>query len=64
MSDEKRKVEKDPNSIPSYIVEAISNISPDFLLRSESSPSYPIETFNISEILNSSKKKERKRKRI
>ena len=62
MSDEKRKVEKDPNSIPSYIVEAISNISPDFLLRSESSPSYPIETFNISEILNSSKKKKEKEK--
>ena len=55
MSKEK-KDKKENKSIPSNIIEAITSISPEYLIRSESSPSYPIETFNIIEKLDSSKK--------
>ena len=51
---DKRK--KEENTIPSKIVESINSLSPEYLLRCESSPAYPIETFDISEKLDSSKK--------
>ena len=58
MSEEKRKF-KDNNGIPSYIIDAITSLNPDYLIRSESSPSYPIETFNIADKLDSSRKKKK-----
>ena len=62
MNAEKRKGNKNPDSIPSYIVDAIISLNAEPFLRSESSPSYPIETFNISEKLDSSKKIKEKEK--
>ena len=58
MSEEKRKF-KDNNGIPSYIIDAITSLNPDYLIRSESSPSYPIETFNVADKLDSSRKKKK-----
>ena len=60
MSEMKRKIDKEQPSIPSYIIDAISSITPEFLFRSESSPAYPTETFNISEKLDNSKKEKEK----
>ena len=60
MSKEKRKPEE--NGIPSNILDAISYLSPEYLIRSESSPSYPIANFNISAKLDSSKKMKNKEK--
>ena len=62
MNAEKIKGNKNNDSIPSYIVEAITSLNPEPFLKSESSPSYPIETFNISEKLDSSKKEKEKEK--
>ena len=62
MNAEKRKGNKDNDSIPNYIVDAITSLNTEPFLRSESSPSYPIETFNISEKLDSSKKNKEKEK--
>ena len=59
MSKEKRKLED--NSIPSYMVDAITSLSPEYLIRSESSPSYLIENFDISEKLDNSKKKKKEK---
>ena len=60
MSKEERKPEE--NSIPSYIIDAITSLSPEYLIRSESSPSYLMANFNISTKLDSSKKKKNKEK--
>ena len=62
MNEEKRKRNKNNDSIPSYIVDAITSLNAEAFLRSESSPSYPIETFNIPEKLDSSKKNKEKEK--
>ena len=62
MKAEKRKGNKNNDSIPNYIVDAITSLNAEPFLRSESSPSYPIETFNISEKLDSSKKNKEKEK--
>ena len=62
MNEEKRKRNKNNDSIPSYIVDAITSLNAEAFLRSESSPSYPIETFNIPEKLDSSKKIKKKKK--
>ena len=57
-----KKEQKDNSTIPSYIIDAITSISQEYLLRSESSPACPIETFNIEEKLDSSKKNKIKEK--
>ena len=57
------KVEKDklkPNSIPPYIVEAISSLPTDRIFRSESCPACPFETFDIQEKLDENLKKREK----
>ena len=57
------KVAKDklkPNSIPPYIVEAISSLPPDRIFRSESCPPCPFETFDIQEKLDENLKKREK----
>ena len=56
MSKEKTKI-KEKSGIPSYLVDAIASINPDFLLRCESAPSYPIETFRVSDKLDNNRKK-------
>ena len=64
MSEEKRNRNIENNKgIPLKIYDAITSLSPEFLLRSESSPSYPIETFNISEDLDNSKQLEKKKEK-
>jgi hypothetical protein len=40
----------------------LTSLNSEAFLRSESSPSYPIETFNIPEKLDSSKKIKKKKK--
>ena len=60
------KAEKDKlksNKIPPQIVESISSITTERILRSESCPSYPLETFDIQEKLDESLKKKRKSER-
>ena len=48
------------STIPPHIVEAISALPPERIIRSESCPSYPLETFNIQEKLDESLKKKDK----
>ena len=60
MREDKKKHEE--KTIPSHIVEAINTLNPEFLFRYESSPAYPIETFDISQKLDSSKKVKKKEK--
>ena len=58
MSEEKKNQEKN-EGIPFHIYDAITSLSPEFLInmiRSQSSPSYQIESFVISDILDNSKK--------
>ena len=62
MSDKNKKEEEKPGSIPNEIIDAISSLDPELLFRSESSPPCPIENFNISEMLDESKKKKEKEK--
>ena len=57
MSDNNKKEEEKPGSIPNKIIDAISSLDPELLFRSDSSPPCPIENFNISEMLDESKKK-------
>ena len=62
MSDNNKKEEEKPGSIPNKIIDAISSLDPELLFRSDSSPPCPIENFNISEMLDESKKKKEKEK--
>ena len=64
MSDKNKKEEEKPGSIPNEIIDAISSLDPELLFRSESSPPCPIENFNISEMLDESKKKKKKKKSL
>ena len=63
MSNKNKKEEEKIGSIPHEIIDAISSLDPEFLFRNESCPPCPLENFNISEMLDESKKK-RKRKRV
>ena len=58
----KEKEEIKFGSIPSYIVEAISSLSPHSLIHSESCPLYPLEGFDIQERLDGNIKKKEKEK--
>jgi len=59
MSKEKNSERKNENKIPLKIIEALSNIDPDYLIKSESYPFYPYDKLNISEFLDESKRKEK-----
>ena len=61
MSKEKKNP-KENKSIPAYIISSINSLNPEYFFRSESSPSYPKETFNISEKLDSAKEIKKKEK--
>ena len=52
MSKVKTKENKRATSIPPYIIDSISSLSPGYLMRNESCPPYPIETFDIQEKLD------------
>ncbi len=57
------KAEKDKlkgNVIPPHIVEAISSLPQERIIRSESCPPYPLETFDIQEKLDDTLKKKEK----
>ena len=58
----KGKEETKFSSIPSYILEAISSLSPHTLLHSESCPLYPLEGLDIQERLDGNIKKKEKEK--
>ena len=53
---------KKDDSIPQEIIDSISSLQPELLIRSESSPACPMENFDISEMLDDSKKKKEKEK--
>ena len=48
------------SSIPPYIIEAITSLTPPTLINSESCPSHPLETFDIQERLDGKIKKKEK----
>ena len=52
MSKEKIKENKRTTTIPPYIIDSISSLSPKHLIHSESCPPYPLETFDIQEKLD------------
>ena len=60
MSGNKKLDKKQQNSIPVKIIDALSNLEPDYFIRSESYPFYPSDNFNLSEIIEESKRKEQK----
>ncbi len=59
MSGKKNSDKKEQSSIPLNIINALSDLDPEYLIRYESYPFYPSENFNISQILEDSKKKEK-----
>ena len=62
MSEKNKKEEKNINVIPQRIIESISSIDPEILFRNETCPAYFLDSFNISEILDETKKKKEKEK--
>ena len=56
MSGNKKLDKKQQNSIPVKIIDALSNLEPDYFIRSESYPFYPSDNFNLSEIIEESKR--------
>ena len=60
MSKNNKKEENKIDKISHEITDALSSLDKQALFRSESCPSYPIYSFNISEILDESKKRKRK----
>ena len=61
MSRNKKLEKNNKNSIPSKIIEAISNLEQDYFIRSESYPFYPSDNFNLSEIFDESKNIEKEK---
>ena len=59
MSVEKNPERKNTNKIPLKIIEALSNLDQDYLIKSESYPFYPYDKLNISEFLDESKRNEK-----
>ena len=59
MSVEKNPERKNANKIPLKIIEALSNLDQDYLIKSESYPFYPYDKLNISEFLDESKRNEK-----
>ena len=61
MSDKNKKDEEKNDSIPAKIIEAISSIEQELLMHSDSCPPCLSEAFDISEILDEKKKKEKEK---
>ena len=61
MCERNKNDEQKPDSIPKEIIESISSIDPELLMKYESSPAFFPESFNISELLDESKKKEKEK---
>ena len=59
MSGKKNSDKKHKSSIPVNIINALSDLDPEYLIRYESYPFLPSNNFNISQILDDSKKKEK-----
>ena len=59
MSGKKNSDKKLQSSIPVNIINALSDLDPEYLIRYESYPFLPSNNFNISQILDDSKKKEK-----
>ena len=64
MSKNNKKEENKIDKISHEITDALSSLDKQALFRSESCPSYPIYSFNISEILDESKKKKEEEYKI
>ena len=62
MSEKNKKYEKNNDSIPQKIIDSISSLNPETLFRNETCPSYFPDSFDISEILDDTKKKKGKEK--
>ena len=62
MSEKKKKKEEKKDFIPQEILDSISSIDPEALVRIESCPAYPLETFDISEMLEGRNKKKEEEK--
>ena len=61
MSGKKNLENKNKNSIPIKIIEALSNLDPDYFIRSESYPFYPSDNLNYSDILDESNRNEKEK---
>ena len=59
MSGKKNIDKKIQSSIPVNIINALSDLDPEYLIRYESYPFYSSENYNISQMLDDSKKKEK-----
>ena len=62
MSEKNKKEEKNIDSIHQRIIESISSLDPEILFRNETCPAYFPESFDISEILDETRKKKEKEK--
>ena len=61
MCERNKNDEQKPDSIPKEIIESISSIDPELLMKYESSPAFFPESFNIAELLDETKKKEKEK---
>ena len=59
MSEKNESEKKNQNSIPLKIINAITNLDPEYLIRCETYPFCSFENYNIKEILDESKRKEK-----
>ena len=61
MSEKKKKENEKKSTIPQKILDFFSTYEPEVLIKSESCPAYPSENFDIAEILEGKKKKEKEK---
>ena len=61
MCERNKNDEQKPDSIPKEIIESISSIDPELLMKYESSPAFFPESFNVAELLDETKKKEKEK---
>ena len=60
MSEKKKKEDEKKSTIPQNILDSLSTLDPEVLIRSESCSAYP-SNFDIAEILDCKKKKEKEK---
>ena len=61
MSEKKKKEDEKKSTIPKEILDSLATYEPEVLTRSESCPAYPSENFDIAQILDGKKKKEKEK---
>ena len=61
MSEKKKKENEKKSTIPQKILDFFATSDPEVLIKNESCPAYPSENFDIAEILEGKKKKEKEK---